>query len=533
METVLSKAFADTERSYCAAKATVGQLSSSLLASGPAGIPVQRTDLSRASEQLRHFTGWVYAAVRPIAQRIAGQPIRVGKVRKPKGTKAATDAEPLDSHPLLDLLADPNDLMVSWSLIYSTVASLELTGRCLWWLPEGRQIYPIPTSWLTGFEGATSFIAFLVRPPNSTEALKLPAEECCYFAYPDPADPHGSLSPLSAVGGAVDADEAMTSSQISMFRRGIHPSHAILVGKQPVEGVPGGMRPRLSDAQSRQIIGAILKRYAGVHRHGEPVILDGMIEDVKTLSHSPAEMDWLNSGKVTKARIMQGFGTNPIIAGEVEGANRASATAADKHFVDFTVNPKIELLSQCLTEWLGSMFDDDLIIWIEPAVANDAEMELSRMTLAANSGVVGYNELRRFAGLPEQEEKGQRNSLLSTVGGMTGAVQILSAVGQGVMAPDSAAQLLALFFEIPDAQARKIVGSGEGSRADRQLAAQLGTLRANELRRAAGLPPDPDLDHVIVGKGTTGSPSPLDSVIREAVMGVLGELQAGSVLSQL
>jgi phage portal protein BeeE len=282
-------------------------------------------------------------------------------------------------------------------LIFTTVASLELTGRSLWWLPAKKQILPIPTSWITGFEGTTKFTAFNLRPPNSGEEFALPADECCYFSYPDPGDPHGAQSPLQAVAGAVDADESMTASQASMFRRGIHPSHAIILGKQPHPEMPGGLRQHLTAAQHRQIIEAVRKRYADVTRHGEPLILDGLIEDVKRLSNTMAEMDYLQSGKVTKERIMQGFGVNPIIAGQVEGANRASSLAAEDHFCAYTVNPKIELLSQCLTEWLSPMFGGDLVVWIEPCVADDADAKRQWATLLAQHSALTGDELRALS----------------------------------------------------------------------------------------------------------------------------------------
>jgi phage portal protein BeeE len=154
----------------------------------------------------------------------------------------------------------------------------------------------------------------------------------------------------------------------------------------------------------RQIITAIRQPYAGTMRHGDPIILDGLIEDIKRLSNTPAEMDWLSSQQSTKARITQGFGTNPIVMGEVENANRASATVADQHFVDNTANPKIELISQCLTEWLGPMFASDgerLLIWIERCTVHDAEMAVKRMDVLGKYAAVTGNELRAWAGLPE------------------------------------------------------------------------------------------------------------------------------------
>jgi len=114
--------------------------------------------------------------------------------------------------------------MVAWSLIYSTVASMELTGRSLWWLPKREKVYPIPTSWIVGMEGSTEITSFSVRPPTSGEAFPIPADECCFFSYPHPGDAHSAWSALQACGAAVDADENMTASQIAMFRQGIHPS---------------------------------------------------------------------------------------------------------------------------------------------------------------------------------------------------------------------------------------------------------------------------------------------------------------------
>jgi len=406
----LARAFADVDRSHLLAKATVSRVASdAVLSAGPGGPLTQRTDFSKAAEQLLHFSGWVYSSVRPIAQRIAGQPIHVGRVRRSSRRLASKgwrdNIEPVDTHPILDLLADPSELSVAWSLIYTTVASLELTGRQLWWCPveqDRRRVYPIPTPWIVGFSGTTRYETFLIRPPHHVgDPIPLPADSVVYFAYPHPGDPHGAVSPLQAAGAAVDADESITTSQRAMFARGILPSHAVIVGKQQLPDMPA-QRPELNARQREQLIRSIRTMYAGAYRHGDPLILDAMIEDVKRLSNAPAEMDWMDSSKLTKARITQGFGVNPIIMGEIEGANRASATAADQHFVEFTVNPKIELMSQCLTEWLGPMFaaPGELAVWIEPAVANDAEMELRRYQVAGQFGAVTVNELRAWCGLP-------------------------------------------------------------------------------------------------------------------------------------
>ncbi len=532
MSETLTKAFAATERSYLSAKASIGQRTEAVMARGPSGgILGEPSGFRNARQQLDAFRSWVFAAIRPIANRIAAQPIRVGRLGQPQPRRSkAAEPTPLTSHPIYDLLNDPNDLQTGYGLMWATVASINLTGRAFWWLPdeEPQRLYMLPCSWVQGFTGTTRYQSWKVLPPGQGEPIEVPSERVVYFALPSPADPWGSVSPLQAAADAVNNDDDILRSQRAAFTRGIHPSMAIVLGKDA-----NGFRPRLTAPQQSQIIEAVRRRWQGADKHNEPIILDGLIEDVKRISVTPSEMDWQSSAEAMKRRILEAFGVSPYVLGSSEPGSRAASVAAQLHLVSSTVNPLIRLMSEAMSEWLSHMFGGGIRVWIEPAVVDDADVELQRMQLAASSGVVGYNELRRFAGLPEQEEKGTRNALLSTVGGMTGAVQILSAVGQGVMAADSAARLLALFFELPDAEARRIVGDGTGSGAGRHLAATLGTLKANELRRLAGLADDPDLDGVIVGKSTTGNPSPLDAVIREQVVAVLGELGAGAMANEL
>jgi phage portal protein BeeE len=406
MTTAIKTALANAERSYVAAKASTSQVSGDLFADAGGGALSTRTDLSQASEQLKHNCGWVYAAVNKISQKVAGQEIHVGRMPgRPSGAKCFQDADELDSHELLTLLRNPNDLQVAWSLMHSTTSSLELTGRSLWWVPDRKQIFPIPSSWIMNIRGSTSITHFVIRPPGVAEPIPLDAMECVYHSYPDPGNPKGSISPLQAMAASVDSDEAIQASQISMFQKGIFPSVALKVGSNPHDGVPGGVRPRLQPNQIRQLVNSIKKRYSGFAKSGEPLILDGLIEGVEKLSLTPQEMDWLSSSQVTKERILLGFGVNGIVLGQVEGANRASSVEASRHFIEHTINPKLTLLSATMTEWFARMYQDpSLVVWIEPAVANDAEMAIKKMELACKHQVVLADELRDFAGLPQDDQ---------------------------------------------------------------------------------------------------------------------------------
>jgi phage portal protein BeeE len=386
---------------YANAKASVTLPRIDAIATG-ATLGDERPMPSNARELSNHFRGWVWAAVRLIATRVAGQAVCVArKPRGPMGSKAAeSKLEPLPAHRLLDVIADPNDLGTTWTLMFSTVASLELTGRSLWWATQedGKdRIFHLPTHWIESTDRRRT--VWNIRPDGATESFPLPGEQVVHFFYPDPSDPMGCLSPLQRIADGVLADEAISTAQRAAFQNGIFPKVVLTAGRMPNDPMGGpGERPVLEAWQRKELVNAIRTVYRGSLRADEPFIVDGLIEKIEKLSNTIAEMDFLGSSKLTKARVLQGFGVSPILLGEVEGANRASATVADEIFVSNKVNPLLTLLSQAMTEWLGPIFAADnerLAVWIESAMAHDPELMLKRWQTAGQLGYVTPNEYRR------------------------------------------------------------------------------------------------------------------------------------------
>ena len=404
----LTRALAESQRSYLAAKAAVGQQVTGLMATAPSGLPHADTQkYATAQSQLDAFTSWVFAAIRPICNRIAAQPIRVGKPNRMRTTKDRKDVVTLDEHPILTMFGNPNNLQTGYGLLWALVASLNLTGRAFLFVPENvdpPEAYMIPPSWVKGHEGTTGFTSWKVQPPGHAEIMDVPADRVVYFAFPSPADPWGAISPLQAVASAVNNDIDILKSQRAAFARGIHPTHAIIVGKDA-----NGMRPRLTDAQQRQLIGAILKRYSGTSKHGEPLIVDGLIEDLKPISLAPSEMDWVNSSKDVKARILEAFGVSPYILGSSEPGSRAASFVAEMHFIRNTVNPTVRLMNASLSEWLSPMFSAEgerLEVWIEECTVDDAEMGHRWALLLGKHEALTKSELRALSplGLPEDSQ---------------------------------------------------------------------------------------------------------------------------------
>lgn len=379
-----------------------------------------------------HYKGWTYSAIRPIAQTIAGLPLRIARERRKEAAAGRGGRRPekaglplwlrdrsenlelYEQHELLELLDNPNPLMVRWHLLSLTVTQLDLTGKQHWWVTKSkgkRILWPLPATWVTPIHTKEeAFAKWELRPGGTGEPIAVPREEIVYFYYPSPKDPLDAFAPLQAMGNAVSADEHMETAQGSAFQNGVHPKVAFIAGDLSDEDAGDMGRPLLEREQRERIVSMIKRHYAGVVHYDEPIILDRLIRDVKILGRTPREMDFTGSGRFTKARITQGIGTNPAIMGEIEGLNRASSATARRHFADFTVNPKVDLISQILTTSMGPLFarpNEKLVVWVEQYRPDDREEKRKDVGVAAKHGAISRNEIRSILlGLDSLQEGG-------------------------------------------------------------------------------------------------------------------------------
>ncbi|HUY32872.1 MAG TPA: phage portal protein [Pirellulales bacterium] len=378
-----------------------------------------------AADQYSHFRGQVYTSVRPIAQTIAGQPIRLARVTKNlKGkqqrmtearqgsipewvtksvrTKANESIEIVDQHPILDALHDPAPSLPGWTdwhLKYVIVASMELTGRAYIWLPvvDGRrELWNCPSNWLRPKETPGKlFDGWILRAEYTCEERELAADDVVPFWYPDPANPLHALGPMEAGARGILCDEYVQTAIKNTFLLGPHPSVLVTLGSK-LTSTKKSVKPWVTEAQMAEFRESFNRRYRGMTHYGEPLFQDGKIEKVEAFGRKPNEMDFgMNSDK-SQARVEQTFGTNPYIAGAASLGSRAEAAEARKQFVRGTINPKIELISRVLNNGVLPHFDTSgqFVLFVEPAQANDDELDQKEWATASKQGIVTIDEFR-------------------------------------------------------------------------------------------------------------------------------------------
>ncbi len=394
------------------------------------GGPAQGLETSAA--QLEHLRGQSYTSIKAIAQRMAGQAIRVGRIR-PMGRKQpgpkedrrrfkrlglrsipmnirkaigddADRLEVFDQHEILDTLNKPNRLFTEHTLKLVTAYSLEATGWAFWtfFKQKGRwDIWHCPTPWVTPLHEGKAFSGYSIKVGGVGIPKEFGPDEVVPFYYPSPSNPLEALCPMEAGGKGILIDERVLDAQYRMFRNGIHPGWAVIVGERVLKG-GSKVRQKLTSKQRREIRSAIMERYSIDENYNTPAILDGMIADMKKLTNSPDEMDFMNSSKMSESRVSRNFGVNPTITGENDNVNKANSIAAQTIFCDVTVNPKLELMGGVLTYHVAPKFSSDpnLVLFFEPAVPEDQESRFKEYTTGFQLGVVMKNELRQAIGLP-------------------------------------------------------------------------------------------------------------------------------------
>ncbi len=346
-------------------------------------------------EQLRNYQSWVYAAVNAIAQEVARQRpyfyVNTGQ--------AEHEQTPLPhTHPLVRLLDRPNPWLTPWELWYLTVLYLELTGNCYWYIApvavHGRttdlsgELWIVPVPWVRVIPDARHYVAaYEVTVPGQAPDYYLP-DDIVHLKYPNPLDPHYGLSPLQANALTIDAHTELLKSRFQTFQAGPRP------------GVVLQTEQTLSDAVVHRLEEKLLSRFGGRENWHRPLVLEqGLRASPWTLT--PAEMDYLNSSRMTREEIFALFRVPPPIAGVVENLGLGADIwfGARVMFCEGTVQPKLDLIGQALTRDLARRYGADVVIAFPDCSPRNQEQRRKDDELDARWGLRTYNEIRRSRGL--------------------------------------------------------------------------------------------------------------------------------------
>jgi HK97 family phage portal protein len=268
-----------------------------------------------------------------------------------------------------------------------------LTGNCFWYVAPTEtgtpaELWVIPTPWVKVLPDPATYVrGYEVAAPGGTFETFSP-REIVHLKYPNPLDPHRGLSPLQAVALTVDANLELIRARHQTFRAGPRP------------GIVLHTEQALSTQTLARLEDKLKEKFSGRDAWYRPMVLEqGLSATPWTLT--PAEMDFLNSSKLTRDEIFALFRVPPPVTGVVEnmGLGADIWAGARAVFCEGTVQPKLDLIGQALTRDLARRFGPDVGVAFPDCSPRNPDQRRKDDELDATLGLRTYNEIRRGRGL--------------------------------------------------------------------------------------------------------------------------------------
>lgn len=267
------------------------------------------------------------------------------------------------------------------------------TGNCYWYTAprangQPGELWIIPTPWVRIVPDSTQFVrGYEVAVPGMrTEVFA--ADEVIHLKYPNPLDVHYGLSPLQANALTIDANTELQKSRYQTFLSGQRPGMVLQTDQT------------LTEPTIRRLEEKIQGRFGGRENWTRPLVLEqGLKASPWTLT--PAEMDYLNSSKLSRDEIFALFRVPAPIAGIVENMGLGADIwyGARVMFCEGTVQPKLDLIAQALTRDLARRFGPDVTIAFSECSPRNQDQRRADDELDAKTGLRTFNEIRRSRGL--------------------------------------------------------------------------------------------------------------------------------------
>jgi HK97 family phage portal protein len=161
------------------------------------------------------------------------------------------------------------------------------------------------------------------------------------------------FSPLEAAAQAVDIHNEGGRWTKALLDNSARPSGALIY--------KAGDGAQMSDDQFTRIKAELEGAYAGARHAGRPMVLEGGLE-WRSMSLSPADMDFLEARREAAREIALALGVPPMLLGIPGDNTYANYKEANLAFWRQTIIPLVTKTARGLEGWLRPWLGEDLII---------------------------------------------------------------------------------------------------------------------------------------------------------------------------
>lgn len=355
-----------------------------LNSAGVARTPLRLYAITRkGGQRARAFAGPV-----PVPARRAKHLRGLGYVAR--DMQAAEAVEEITSHPLLDLLDEPNSEFDRPLLLAYLSLSIDVVGSGYVRTDDGTPGLPPQHLWplqpqhvyperITGSAIPDAYIYFGER---------LTHEQLVRFKMVSLRDPYGpGYAPAQAAYSYGGLEELWVTSQEQLLRIGPRPS-AIVGPIDPAQP--------FSPDQAKRLRADLNRKHA--QAAGGGVIVSEGGYTFNALTYKPSEMGGTDLPRYVLERICNCF--DVPVAFFTSETNLANLQAAETQHGKHGIEPRCVRIASALTRW-AKRFDDRLFFAFDPAVGEDEERESRTDDRDIKNGSLTINERRTKRGLAE------------------------------------------------------------------------------------------------------------------------------------
>ncbi|MDS1134606.1 phage portal protein [Nitratireductor indicus] len=266
-----------------------------------------------------------------------------------------------DRHPVLDLMARPNQRQAGSSFMEALYGHLLLAGNAyIQMLETGtgtRELHLLRPDRVTVVaDGGGWPVALDYREGKAHERVALEAGAALQLGLFHPLDDHYGFAPLGAALMALDTHNQAARWNKALLDNSARPSGALVYA--PKEG------GNLSEDQFDRLKAELEQGYAGAARAGRPLLLEGGL-DWKAMSLSPRDMDFMAAKNGAARDIALALGVPPMLLGIPGDNTYANYQEANRAFYRLTVLPMVGRVAKELSAWLKPVFGGELRLWYD------------------------------------------------------------------------------------------------------------------------------------------------------------------------
>lgn len=341
-----------------------------------------RWDMDRAITDGYEASEWVFACVNAISRHLSSVPWRASeftdaeqkalfewelkgvpmsqrndffkdahkkKFRGKWGKERKAALKPLPNDPLEQLIENPNAFMTRQEFMERSMQHLLLGGNAIWTKVRGAslglgfdkpfdvpfELWPLfPNAVEIERDGMVPTLYKYGSPDRTGKKAEFAVRDIVHFRLPDPSDAIWGVSPLMAAARAVDVDVMAARWQLTSFENRAIPDLLFSIQSDLKNG------QRLTMDQYREAREMVAEQQASGSR--APWVLGNA--DIRQLSLSPVEMDFIRSRGFSRNAICSTFDVFPQVVKIMEGFSVQNMDKVmEQHWIE-TVVPQLNRL---------------------------------------------------------------------------------------------------------------------------------------------------------------------------------------------